>query len=133
MYWRYGIYSFAENCLSVLYCCIRCGPLSCFGINCWDSTEQRSWAFSLRSLKHAHNIICINMFPTENLIMLNSKKKKMKHVLGVCMCVFLFVLACIYAYMLLSLMNLRNESDLNELSIMSASQNILSYGLPHLV
>jgi len=68
--------------------------------------------------------------------MLDSKKK-MKHVLGVCVlfvCLFfLFVLACICACMFLSLMNLRNESDLNALSIMSASQNILSYGLPHLV
>jgi len=38
----------------------------------------------------------------------------MKHVLGVYV-FFLFVHACIYACMLLSSMNLRNESDLNEL------------------
>jgi len=50
-----------------------------------------------------------------------------------CLFVFLFVLACIYACLLLSLTTLRNESNLNELSIMSASLNILSYELPQLV
>lgn len=47
-----------------------------------------------KNLKHINNIICINMFPTENLIMLDSKRE-MKH--NWCVCLFVFVCLCLHA------------------------------------
>jgi hypothetical protein len=43
----------------------------------------------------------------------------------VCLFVCLFVCACMRPCMLVPVMNLRNENELNELSIMTASHNIL--------
>jgi len=83
-----------------------------------ESRDRKPFRYKVWNI-HIVSSVLIH-FPQKTLLCSIPKIKWNMYL--VCMCFFLFVHACIYACMLLSSINLRNESDLNELSVMSASQ-----------